>query len=325
MKKIYLLGLSLIAFGAFAQQKGQKVYSVENSTKIQKKVAKAVGDTVFFFDSRFVQFANTADQNDFALNMEDLDQQAPSSTYSNAGFTSDWMLFYSVDANDFLPGDVDTAFFLGATSWFATPSQADNWFSFGPITVPATGGELSWYEKFNPQWTDSYDVYLVTSVVDMTVGAQAYADVDPNSLTPVYSKTQISGSSSQPATDTIFNRVAVSLSQYAGQRIWVSFHHNANDGDMLFLDHFLVTEQNNVGVQEFANAKDFTVYPNPANNILTIQSKYAQNFNILDITGKVVMSVSNENLIHRIDVSDLSKGVYFIQSAKGNVEKLIIE
>lgn len=325
MKKIYLLGLSLITLGAFAQQKGQKVYSVENSVKIEKKVTKAVGDTVFFFDSRFVQFANTADQNDFALNMEDIDQQAPSTTYSNAGFTSEWMLFYSLDQNDKLPGDVDSAFFWGATSWFATPSQADNWFSFGPITVPTTGGELSWYEKFNPQWTDSYEVFIITSVADMATGPQAYMDVDPNADTPIYTKAQISGDPNQPATDTIFTQVSYPLGQYAGQRIWVVFHHNANDGDMLFIDHFLVTEQNNASVQELTNNKTFSIYPNPAQKELNINTLKTQDFSIIDVTGKVVMNISAKNSTIKVDLSELSSGVYFVKGQNGQIEKLVIK
>ncbi|GAB4248586.1 MAG: hypothetical protein Kow0079_00800 [Vicingaceae bacterium] len=328
MKKIYLLALSFLTIGAFAQTKTGvgPIAHPTNMVKPINKQAKAVGDTVFFYDSRYTAlFMNTNDANDFQLNFEDIDQNAPSSTYAGAGFTSDWMNFYSLNNIDKLPGDVDTAWFFGATSWFATPAQADNWLSMGPITIPASGAELSWYEKFNPQWTDAYDVYIVTSVADMNTGAQAYVDVNPGVDVPLYTKTGIYGSPSQPASDTIFNKITKQIPQYAGQRIWIVFHHNANDGDMLFLDHFMVTEQNNVGINELDNTNRFSVFPNPALDYITISSKVNQTFDIYDITGKKMLSISTKTLNTKIDVSSFSKGVYFVQSNTGEVKKLIIK
>ncbi|MCB9255530.1 MAG: T9SS type A sorting domain-containing protein [Chitinophagales bacterium] len=54
------------------------------------------------------------------------------------------------------------------------------------------------------------------------------------------------------------------------------------------------------------------IYPNPANNTLHIPDEYL-NFEsqILDISGKIVMSSSLTDA--RIDINDLSKGVYFLK------------
>ncbi len=71
----------------------------------------------------------------------------------------------------------------------------------------------------------------------------------------------------------------------------------------------------NVGVSNIEN-NTFNVYPNPANNEITIDLSSYENeevqISIIDITGK---TVSNYNLTNynRIDVSQLTSGVYFIK------------
>jgi len=57
---------------------------------------------------------------------------------------------------------------------------------------------------------------------------------------------------------------------------------------------------------------DLEVYPNPSNGIIHIQTR-AKNitaYQVSDITGKLVMS---GNFNHKIDVSELKPGIYFIQ------------
>ena len=58
----------------------------------------------------------------------------------------------------------------------------------------------------------------------------------------------------------------------------------------------------------------FSVYPNPAEELLHIDASYVKSAIIYNITGKKVFEVNDQN---RIDVSSLSKGVYFIQVFDG--------
>ncbi len=68
-----------------------------------------------------------------------------------------------------------------------------------------------------------------------------------------------------------------------------------------------------IGVNEISIGNSFSVYPNPAKNQLTINNGELkiESINILDITGKSVKRVNK--LSNTIDVSDLVKGIYFIQ------------
>ncbi|MEM6515890.1 MAG: S8 family serine peptidase [Bacteroidota bacterium] len=65
-----------------------------------------------------------------------------------------------------------------------------------------------------------------------------------------------------------------------------------------------------------------TIFPNPVRDILTIQipSREALNeLNIVDLTGKIVMSlVLNQNATE-LDISGLAKGIYILNIQSGNV------
>ncbi|MBN2610056.1 MAG: T9SS type A sorting domain-containing protein [Bacteroidales bacterium] len=56
----------------------------------------------------------------------------------------------------------------------------------------------------------------------------------------------------------------------------------------------------------------FTVYPNPASDELNIscQSEFAGTYSIVDFSGKVI--AANQAVTKIVDISDLTKGIYFI-------------
>ena len=57
-----------------------------------------------------------------------------------------------------------------------------------------------------------------------------------------------------------------------------------------------------------------SIYPNPVKNTLTINGLVVKDIIIYSVLGKVVLKMSNQN---SIDVSSLSKGVYFIKVSDG--------
>ena len=59
-----------------------------------------------------------------------------------------------------------------------------------------------------------------------------------------------------------------------------------------------------------------SVYPNPANNVLSVKGIDVQNIEVIDVTGKVLVSASTNS----VNVSALSTGIYF---AKINNSKAI--
>lgn len=69
------------------------------------------------------------------------------------------------------------------------------------------------------------------------------------------------------------------------------------------------------------------IYPNPATNQLTIEYEDVKikNIVILDITGKAIsnMTVRKAEQPQIIDVSNLTKGVYFIKLTTNNMSKFV--
>ncbi|MFN0188926.1 MAG: T9SS type A sorting domain-containing protein [Bacteroidia bacterium] len=79
------------------------------------------------------------------------------------------------------------------------------------------------------------------------------------------------------------------------------------------------------------NAKDFSVYPNPFTDVITIKnSSIAQNINveIVNMVGQVIFKEQMNNLVSsNIDTKSLAKGVYFIRfiSNEGIATKKLVK
>ena len=76
--------------------------------------------------------------------------------------------------------------------------------------------------------------------------------------------------------------------------------------------------------------ENISIYPNPINNMLNISvgSNSGLNYSIFNITGQIIFKGKFTSSNNRVDFSDLSKGVYFlqvldIQLNKQNTYKLI--
>ncbi len=345
MKKIYLLlSAALITSAGFAQYKtgnGPTAYQIKNLTpKVhQTPNNKAAGDSLLYFDSEGFYLVDPADQTDFALTNEDIDGATP----AQAGYPSDFIFSfynnnpaqtpYTSPGGDWFPYDNDTSWYIGASSWFTPAAVANNWWNFGPITIPAntTGNTFSWYDKSNPQWTDSYDLYVVnmTSLAD-PAAPSGIVDIIANSVTPLYTRVQIAGSPSQPAADTSWALRSVNIDAFAGQRVFVFFNHDANDGDMLYLDEMWVKEGNPTSIEEI-NSVAFNVFPNPSTGEFNINFTSGNsgtiNLSVKNVVGQTVINKTiavNGKSKETISLANYSKGIYFL-TIDNKTTKLIVE
>ena len=71
-------------------------------------------------------------------------------------------------------------------------------------------------------------------------------------------------------------------------------------------------------VTELTDYNEFTIFPNPTNNRLTIQNKgqVVEEVQIIDLAGKIIKSTAG-NITH-VDVGELQHGIYFIRLMAGN-------
>ncbi|MDD4150088.1 MAG: T9SS type A sorting domain-containing protein, partial [Bacteroidales bacterium] len=81
-----------------------------------------------------------------------------------------------------------------------------------------------------------------------------------------------------------------------------------------------------VGVTEIAGNL-LNIYPNPANDILKIETKTKCKIEIIDVSGKTVFTTIAEDQIF-VDVSRFSRGLYFVRTSSDKITeviKLIVE
>ena len=223
------------------------------------------------------------------------------------------MGFYSTDPSDFIHDDVDTAFFLAATSWFNPAGQADDWFSFGPLTIPAAGAAINYAVKWNPAWRDGYKIHVSTT------GMSNYTDFV---AAPIYTVADLNPNPND-AADTIWSYRTIDIpASYNGSLVYIGFQHDASDMDVLYIDEVSVIEKSATGIkEEFINGvKLCQNQPNPvAGNTLIqyeIQNNASVSLEIYDITGRLALSYNEGNQIagkHNIfiDAGKLNMGTYF--------------
>ncbi|MBI5539372.1 MAG: T9SS type A sorting domain-containing protein [Bacteroidia bacterium] len=80
-----------------------------------------------------------------------------------------------------------------------------------------------------------------------------------------------------------------------------------------------------VNINESVINKEISIYPNPASDYININVSSAYNFQIFDITGRVVLQTKTEN--EQINVSTIPSGVYILRGSDGKSQftrKLII-
>lgn len=84
-------------------------------------------------------------------------------------------------------------------------------------------------------------------------------------------------------------------------------------------------------VNQVVEINDFSVFPNPVNNVVSISSatnNAIKSIEIIDFNGRTIKSVKTDNVTNvEVNVSDLAQGVYTmkIASDNGNVIKKIIK
>lgn len=89
----------------------------------------------------------------------------------------------------------------------------------------------------------------------------------------------------------------------------------AEVGSILFIDDVKFVYAEDVSVGEELSAKNWSVYPNPAVDVLNVKSLLGEqaNIEILDITGKTVRFLNLRTSTSSVDITDLVSGVYLYQ------------
>jgi ligand-binding sensor domain-containing protein len=86
-----------------------------------------------------------------------------------------------------------------------------------------------------------------------------------------------------------------------------------NSGVVLFNENGLTTDINdNISVR----SDEFIVYPNPANDFISLDGLQAGNYEIINIAGVILMHSEVQGMQVKIDISRLPKGIYSMRVTK---------
>ncbi|MCF8257260.1 MAG: PKD domain-containing protein [Flavobacteriales bacterium] len=277
-------------------------------------------DTLVYLDGQFIAVINATDEPTFTASLIDNDQAAVATTLADAGYTSGWLSFYEEVA------PLDTNWSWGATSWHTNTSiPADNWITFGPITIPSDGADLEWKHSFmDMDYRDGYRVmlnYTGTAVANFTGGTVLF---------------NLPSNDASTASETAWGSRSVNLSAgtYAGQQVYIGFHHNALDMFVLLLDDMMMYGCNTapVGLNE-AGGVVLNVYPNPSSDNFTVRMETAQRdlaqMTLSDALGRKVWSKAMQidgALTTEIDTRSLPAGIYIlsVNGEKMNLSRKLV-
>ncbi len=137
-----------------------------------------------------------------------------------------------------------------------------------------------------------------------------------------------------PVGTQTWSRVALPLSAFAGQNIYIGFRHINTDGHGMGLDLVQVVNYGTVGISDLKD-QEWSVYPNPADHMLLLQSNLAPGtyeVQIHTLTGQLIhKSVVEQSLStseYTIDVSDIPAGAYVLSlTGSGTIlhKRIVIE
>lgn len=318
--------------------------------------ARSQNDTLLFKDFNTDPFNYTqiaippGNISDTSWYTWDLDGQADGSG-SNRPLEWFWTLAYSDNDTIGNPG------VFGSSSWTNSSQHTENILITSSVYIGDTNAVLHWLAapRQTPRYLDGYQVIIGTgtndlgSFLDTVFVASEYTSLNNQSLPNNFaSYTFTPGPTANPmapfvhgmdATYTEFDAASdssrligrlrpfsVSLSQFAGQTIFVMFHHYCIDDNLISIDDVLITGTNMTGMPESSGAVRFNTYPNPANDVLNLSFELTESapvtVNIYDISGKLI-STENKGTLSgqqfvQTDVSTLPAGMYRIELVTGS-------
>ncbi len=176
----------------------------------------------------------------------------------------------------------------------STALNPDNWVISNKIDISSlTTPYLSWSAKsFDANYAaEQYSVYISTT-----------GNTPSDFTTAEFNETLVDDS------DVYRN---ISLASYSGD-IWIAFrHHDTYDMFGLGIDNISVS--NTTSLKNINKVAKLSIYPNPANELVTIANAENQKIIILDITGKVVYTIEEASKLQEINTSDFAAGTYIVR------------
>lgn len=176
------------------------------------------------------------------------------------------------------------------------PLVNNDWLISPKIVLGSTGNNVSfWAKSINELYgAEKFNVYVSTTNTQTT----SFTKINTNTIvTP---------------SVVAWNQHTFNLDAYSGQGVYIAIQCVSDDQFALLIDDFKVTTTGTLATSEVskASASAVSVYPNPATDVLNINSKEkVNNIEIYDISGRKVPAELNGD---KVNVRNLNPGSYII-------------
>lgn len=249
MKKLLLLTLSVLTFGANAQ-----TIFLENFNDISGNTAGGAG-TYTFPAGWFLR---------------NVDNRTPDATVAYVNEAWERREDFANNVND------SCAF---STSYYSPTGPADDWMWTPAIGPLPAGCELRWYGlTYDPDYPDGYEVRIMTSGPP-TGGTGVIGNQVSNSTLLL----------SVPIENTTWTQHTVSLAAYAGQTVYIGFRNNSNDKFLLLIDDVEVIQLQNYDalINNVPAWSEYTIIPGNQQPTLDLFANI-RNSGVSDVTNVVM-------------------------------------
>lgn len=239
--------------------------------------------------------------------------------------------------------------------------QNDNWLILPPVEIPDSSYQLCWRSLFaeGPAFVDGYKVLASTgtnlpgsgdfSHVLFTAAETIKQISGPqHSLNPADYKYSDGYIHANGLTDTNYFYLlapggplrgklephCVSLAAFAGQIIYLAFHHDSHDDTELQIDDILVSNGSSVLVHQPSNIVNFNILPNPVLSHAYVQWNLVKpeggRLLLYDLSGKPVLEKAfspNDPSQLYLDLQTVSPGLYqcVLQTASGRATRKLVK
>ena len=89
--------------------------------------------------------------------------------------------------------------------------------------------------------------------------------------------------------------------------------------ELMYIDNWFLTNDSTLSLNSLETFK-FSIYPNPVNEIMTLENANCSEVEIYNLIGKKIKSATVVN--NNINLGELNKGIYFIK-AGDNILKFL--
>ena len=345
MKKIYFMLIGLLFIGIIARAQDTLIYEDFNDTLF----------TPYHFVNLSGNVSNSLDSNWYNFEGDGL-------IGNDASMPNAWFFTYPFSTVDALTPKGDSNSVFASNSYFSSPGQADNWL-ITPSVKLGDHDTLFWKSApyQTPRYLDGYEILLSNtsnnfnsfnkvlftaaqmSVNSTTSGDTVFADFTfapagafVHGMDGLYIDPLVVGDNVYTGQLRPFS---TPLDSYANQTVFIAFHHNSFDDNLISIDDVMIRGTRNSGIKENNLVSNFNLFPNPVAKSNNVQIDFELalainvNINVYDVTGRLINSNSFNSLSQgrhfaNINTATLSKGFYTVEINSPNgksTKKLIVQ